>query len=209
MIDRLALPLLLVGCVLLAAIVVAELEPSSAPARVAATASPPPAPESAPLPRSEFGARFEAQVTTVLARPLFSSTRRPPPRGSGDASDDSGLADTRLAGIVIEPGRRIAIFAPAGTKPVSVNEGQTMGRWRVESITPREVSLSGPDGIRTLQPKPDPNLVAASGPPPVVNRPAAAGGLPFSAYAPGPRPGVLPPIFNRAPPRPGQLRGRR
>lgn len=201
MIDRLALPLLLAGCALLAAIVVAELEPSSARSKIAIAAPPAPALASAPLLRREPAGRYQALVMTTLARPLFSSTRRPPPHGSADTSDDSGLADTRLAGIVIEPGRRIAIFAPSGAKAVTVSQGETMGRWRIESITPREVSLSGPDGIRTLQPKPDPNLVAVSAAPPVINRPAASGGPPFSAYPGGPRRG--------APPRPGQLRGRR
>jgi hypothetical protein len=205
MIDRLALPLLLAGCVLFAAIVVAESEPSPSPEEI--VAAPPPAPDAPPAPlRREPGGRYDELMATTLARPLFSSTRRPPPRGGADAAADSGLADTRLAGIVTEPGHRIAIFAPAGARALTVTEGETVSGWRVESITPREVSLSGPGGIKTLQPKFDPNLVPASGPPPVVNLPAGSGGAPFPGAA---RPGMPPMIFNRAPPRPGQARGRR
>ncbi|MGH7031074.1 MAG: hypothetical protein ACREE9_01605 [Stellaceae bacterium] len=204
MIDRLALPLLLAGCVLLAAIVVAEIESSPAPSKIAMAVPRAPDTPSAPI-RREAAGRYDALLATTLARPLFSTTRRPPSRvGAGDA-DDSGLADSRLTGIVTEPGRRIAIFAPAGAKALTVSEGETVGGWRIERITPQQVSLSGPDGLRTLQPKFDPNLVPAPAPSDAVNRPAAPPAPPFSAAV---RPG-LPPIFNRAPPRPGQLRGRR
>jgi hypothetical protein len=211
MIDRLTLPLLLAGCLLLAAILVVEVEPSPAPWKIATAA--PPVPSIAPTPlRRRAGSPSDALSATALARPLFSSTRRPPPHGSTDGAADSGLADTRLAGILTEPGRRIAIFAPSGAKPVTVTEGETVGGWRVDSITPLEVSLSGPGGIKTMQPKFDPNLTPAAGPPSFVNRPAVGpGGAPFPSFPgsvqPGVRPGVVPPVFNRGPPRPG-LRGR-
>lgn len=205
MIDRLALPLLLAGCLLFAAIIVVEVKPAPIPWKIATAA--PPAPSIAPVSlRRGQGSRYDTLSATALARPLFSSTRRPAPRGNADGAADSGLDDTRLTGIVTEPGRRIAIFAPAGAKLMRVTEGETVGGWRIENITPLEVSLSGPDGTRTLQPKFDPNLVPASGPPSVVDRPAVPGVPPFPATV---RPGVLPPVFNRAPPRPGQLRGRR
>jgi hypothetical protein len=210
MIDRLALPLLLAGCLLLGAILVVEVEPAPTPWKIATAAPPVPSIAPVPLPRGA-GSRYDALSATALARPLFSSTRRPPPRGNADGDADSGLDDTRLTGIVTEPGHRIAIFAPAGAKLMRVTEGETVGGWRVDSITPVEVSLSGPGGIKTLQPKFDPNLTPAAGPPSLVNRPAAGpGGAPFASFPgsvqPGVRPG-LPPIFNRAPPRPG-LRGR-
>ena len=84
------------------------------------------------------------------------------------ASADGDLADTRLTGIVTEPGRRIAIFAVSGGKPLKVAEGDEVSGWRIESITPREISLSGPSGTKTLQPKLDPNLAQA---PPGPTRP--------------------------------------
>jgi hypothetical protein len=208
MIDRLALPLLLAGCVLFAAIIVAEIEPAPIPEGITAAASPAPGAPSAP-PRRENGRDYDELLATTLARPLFSSTRRPPVLGSTDDGTDSGLADTRLTGIVTEPGHRIAIFAPAGAKTMTVIEGETVSGWRVDSITPREVSLSGPNGVKTVQPKFDPNLAPASASPPAGNLPGGPGYRPpppFSAVA---RPGVPPTIFNRAPPRPGVLRGQR
>ncbi|MGH7044781.1 MAG: hypothetical protein ACREE2_00140 [Stellaceae bacterium] len=204
MIDRLTLPLLLFLCGLFAAIVVAELRPSPAQPTQASVTIPAPSPLPAPPPRG-MDSGYDTLMATALARPLFSSTRRPPRGNSTDQADDTGLADTRLAGIVITPGHRIAIFAPTDAKAVTVTEGQTVGSWRVESITPLEVSLSGPDGTKTLQPKFDPNLAPPTTPP-LVNRPAEPGGPPFAAVRPGIRPGY-PPFFNRGPPRPG-LRGR-
>jgi hypothetical protein len=43
----------------------------------------------------------------------------------------------RLSGIVIEPDRRIAIFAVNGTKAVVLSEGEALKDWRSDSITPR------------------------------------------------------------------------
>src|SRR5213080_2708144 len=89
---------------------------------------------------------------TRRAQQLGSSTRRPPQDAPSGAAD-SDLSDARLTGIVTTPGRRIAIFAVNGDKPLKVAEGDAVSGWRIESITPREVSLSGPTGGKTLQPK--------------------------------------------------------
>src|SRR5690348_5221369 len=77
-------------------------------------------------------------VAKILARPLFSPDRRPleSPR-----STEADLKDKRLAGIVIEPNRRFAIFAVTGAKPLTVTEGDNVDGWRVESITADEIAL--------------------------------------------------------------------
>ena len=203
MIDRLALIFLLAGCVILAGVLAAELtttpaaetEAGAAAGTLRVTAQP-----STALP--EPGPRPEAMVAEILARPLFSSTRRPPPHSDGPAAD-SGLSDTRLTGIVTTPGHRLAIFVPTGAKPLIVSEGDTVSGWRVENITPREVSLSGPEGTKTLQPKIDPNLLPPPPPgaaPPMSSiRPAAASPV---------RPGFPPTFPNRGQVRPGVRRGR-
>ncbi len=201
MIDRLVLALLLAGCLLAAAIITAEM--ARAPDRddPVSIASPPPEP-APPSTRPEPPGRYTELLASILARPLFSSTRQPPPRGGDNAMADSGLADTRLTGIIIAPGHRIAIFVPNGSKPLVVSEGESVSGWRVERINPQEVSLSGPSGTKTLQPKFDPNLA----PPP---SPTVGGGNPAPAPVPAAaRPGFPLTLFNRAPPRPGQLRGR-
>ena len=64
----------------------------------------------------------------------------------------------RLTGIVIEPERHLAIFAVPGSKPLVRAEGETVNELRVESIGPNQVSLSGPNGSTTLEPKSDPSM---------------------------------------------------
>lgn len=212
MIGRLALLLLMAGSLLFGAIVYIELRPGSsdeaAVAKVAAER-----PDGPSIVRRQQGPRLEEVVATILARPLFSSTRRPAQNAPAEATSDSDLADTRLTGIVTEPGHRFAIFAISGGKPLKVAEGDEVSGWRVESITPREISLSGPSGTKTLQPKLDPNLVAQAPQPPVANpaqqptpgRPpnaAARGRLPVPPAAAGRQPSAAEPINVPGLPRP-------
>lgn len=181
MIDRLVLLLPIAGCLLFGAIVFVELEPDRADdAAIAEVARP----EISPVIRRQQGAKPDELVETTLARPLFSSTRRPPQNASAGATQDADLADTRLTGIVTEPARRIAIFAVNGEKPLKLTEGEAVSGWRIESITPREVSLSGPSGTKTLQPKLDPSLASPPGQAALAN---AAGRVPNPAAAAGPR----------------------
>ena len=93
--------------------------------------------------------------------------RRPPKPAPSDNAADPRLPDVRLTGIVIERDRRIAIFDVTGTRPLVLSEGEALKDWRLDNISPQKVSLSGPAGTITLEPKADPNLVR---PPP----PAAA-----------------------------------
>ncbi|MBV9828725.1 MAG: hypothetical protein JO001_24105 [Alphaproteobacteria bacterium] len=102
-----------------------------------------------------MSADADTLISTALNRPLFSPGRRPP--DAGQSARQSDLTDKRLAGIMVNEDRRVAIFAVNGSKSLMVGEGEEINGWRVEAITPLEVSLSGPDGVRTLQPKPDAN----------------------------------------------------
>ena len=201
MIDRLAAPLLLVGCAVFGLILLAEIE---APERIAVAASvsleqAEPAPA---LPRLTT-APAAPPVAAILARPLFSPSRRPAKTETAKVADDGGLADSRLAGIVIEDGHRFAVFAPEGAKALTVTEGETVSGWQVESITPHEVSLNGPGGTKTLEPKLDPNLVRAAGPAPAAN--PGAGPTAPTANVP-PRPGVRPGVPTANVPNPAILR---
>jgi general secretion pathway protein N len=172
MIDRLVLFLLAAGCLLFGAILFVELAPAGDSDTVIARTA----------------ARPEELVAAILGRPLFSNTRRPPQAASGSPSADSDLADARLAGIITTPTRRIAIFAMSGDKPLKVAEGDDVSGWRIESITPREVSLTGPSGTKTLQPKLDPNLAAPTGQPPTIQpgRPPAPAVVPGRPRVPVP-----------------------
>jgi hypothetical protein len=205
MIDRLVGPLLLAGCVIFGTILFFEIK---GPDRMAIAPSTP-AEQPDPLPTLHQLPNVPAAppIAAILARPLFSPSRRPPQSKLGNAADDSGLADSRLAGIVIEPGRRFAIFAPQGAKFLTVTEGETVSGWRVDSISPREVSLSGPDGTRILQPKFDPNLAPPSD---ETTTPTPVFGVPPNLRAaPGvvvPQPGA--PVFGPGQARLRQLRRR-
>src|SRR5467141_3932673 len=184
MISRLAIYLLLAGCLVFGGIVFIELQPDAtdepAPSEVSRR---PNMPSAVHRPQ---GARLEELLATVLGRPLFNNTRRPPQTAANDSGGTSDLADTRLTGIVTEPGRSIAIFAVNGAKPLKLTEGEAVSGWRIESITPREVGLSGPGGSKTLTPKIDPNLAA----PP--SGPAAAAAV-RPPIPPSPSPAAAPP----------------
>jgi hypothetical protein len=213
MIDRLALLLLAGGCLLFGAILITEFVATGAEDAVVAQSARSDA--ASPTTRRQ-NPRPEELVATALARPLFSSTRRPPQDAPNGAAD-SDLSDARLTGIVTTPAHRLAIFAVSGDKPLKVAEGDAVSGWRIESISPREVSLSGPSGTKTLQPKLDPNLASQPGQPPIgqpggrVPTPPAAGRP--RVPAPGPVPAAAqPPVPVNNPgalPRAARLRQQR
>ena len=175
--------LLVLGCVAFGGLIVAELyaDPGEALSITAVGSRRDDAP--AALPTQPV--RLDDLLATSLARPLFSPTRRPPASAPGEAAGDTDLAGNRLAGIVIEPDRRLAIFAVTGAKALTLTEGESVDGWQIESITPTEVSLVGRSGGKTLQPTRDPNL------PPPVRPPARANAGPQAPAPPG-QPPVLP-----------------
>jgi hypothetical protein len=193
MIDRLVIYLLIAGCLVFGAILFVEIDSASIEGETVIEASP--RPDVAPAVHRQPSTHLDELLATTLALPLFSSTRRPPQTTARDEATGSDLADTRLTGIVTEPGHNIAIFAVNGAKALTLSEGETVSGWRIENITPREVSLSGPSGTKSLQPKIDPSLV----PPPVVNPPPRPPVQPAAAALP--RPGIP----NPPPPRPRRV----
>ena len=72
---------------------------------------------------------------------------------------DRELSNVRLTGVVIQPDRQLAIFAVTGAKPRTLSLGEALNGWKLDSISPEGVSLSGPGGTRTLQPEGDTTLV--------------------------------------------------
>ena len=199
MIDRLVI-YLLAGCLIFGTVVLLELKPSATD-----TAAPNEIPRRTETPstvRRQPSTRLEELLAMALARPLFSSTRRPPQSAANDSDASSDLADIRLTGIVTEPYHRVAIFAVKGAKPLRLTEGEAVSGWQVESITPREVSLSGPGGTKTLEPKLDPNLVQPAAPTVAAN-PAARLPTPPPTANPAARLPVQPAPAAVAPPRPG------
>ena len=121
-----------------------------------------------------------------IAEQLHGGTQRSPEATSSVHDDDLRPPEVRLSGIVIEPDRRIAIFAVNGAKSVALSEGEAVKDWRVESISPESVLLSGRAGRMTLKPKADANLVRPAPPAAAANQSATARGtvqVPSSAFS--------------------------
>jgi general secretion pathway protein N len=204
MTDRLAIYLLLAGCLIFGGVIIVDLE-AATDDEVAVSTSAAPAGAAVAVHRQP-STHVDELLAAVLSRPLFSSTRRPPQSAVNDGPSGADLGDTRLTGIVTEPGRHLAIFAVNGAKPLRLSEGEAVSGWRIESITPREVSLSGPGGTKTLEPKVDPSLPQGGpAPAPTPVNPAARPPVPFPAGAAAlPRPGVPPTLPNPPLPRPAR-----
>ncbi|MBB2154999.1 general secretion pathway protein GspN [Gluconacetobacter diazotrophicus] len=95
-------------------------------------------------------ARIDAWQQVILARPLFSHSRRP------DATPDQSAPRPRLAGIVVSGGRRRAIFMTREDGPGQVvDAGMTVGPWQVVAIGAGTVRVRGADGEQTLRPDRD------------------------------------------------------
>jgi hypothetical protein len=187
MIDRVAV-LFLAGGALLGAVLLGELNAEDPGVQPAATAAPAAA-QTLPAQRLQ-SPRMDELLAATLSRPLFSATRRPAERAAPDRPADPELANVRLTGIVIERDRHTAIFAVQGAKPLIRSEGETVNDWHLDSIAPREVTVTGPAGTTTLEPKADPTLVRPA--PPVQAAPVASaarpGAPPAQPVAAGNRP---------------------
>ncbi len=104
-------------------------------------------------------------METILARPLFRADRRPS-SAEGSLAQSGQPADLpRLTGIIMANGARKAIFQPSeNVRPIIVDEGQMIGVWRVRQIAADTVTLAGPKGVQTLEPRFDPNARSAGAP---------------------------------------------
>lgn len=156
------------------AIYIGAREPMT-PASVAAPA--PASPLSAPSldPAPVFAMPPLSSFADVLARPLFSETRRRPKVSS---SPDGKPADFTLVGIVISPTERHALLShgtPARLEHLAV--GQSIDGWTVTAIEPSRVLLAQGDreteistGKKPREPvKPEPPPSYAIGTEPIAN----------------------------------------
>lgn len=97
---------------------------------------------------SPAAGRTASWVSAILARPLFSRSRRPPPVAAAAAAARAVVP--RLSGIMIGPAGKSAIFAPAGGKVIIAQEGDHVGMFTVRSISADRVTVAGPDGVNVL-----------------------------------------------------------
>jgi hypothetical protein len=133
----------------------------------------------------------------ILARPLFSPSRRPAPASSDTSARSAELP--RLTGILVSQSGRQAIFAGRdGGRPIVTREGDRVADQLVQSIRPGEVTVLGPAGPRVLHPVFDhaPARTGAEGTPPEPGRPGKPSILDLLRNGPPPNvavPGLAPP----------------
>jgi hypothetical protein len=134
-------------------------------------------------------------VETVLARPVFSISRRPPKVAAGGHAE-TAAGEARLSGIMITRAGRRAIFAPeGGGKPLVLAEGASVNQSTIRSILADRVVLAGG---AVLRPSYDRNRSNQTTPPFFQtiqqNFPAAPNPyLPNFAQPNFPQPGLQPP----------------
>lgn len=147
MASRVLPPVLLAGAAsVLLAFELAEPPATGAPVRLppfgTRTAS------TATVPPGDAG----GELRVILARPLFSSGRRPPTSGPATATAN---AAPRLSAILVGGGMRRAVFEN-GDKPVAVGVGGHAGPYTVIAIDTTSVAVGGTDGTHRLRPTPLP-----------------------------------------------------
>jgi hypothetical protein len=134
--------------------------------RVVSEAAPAPEPEPpvVALPPKPDAPPAAELAAIILARPPFSP--RQPPVQSVVAPPPPPIAAPlpewtwRLAGLMIAPGRRQALFTRSGENR-RVSEGEDIDEWTLVAVDVGSVRLAGPDGERTLLPQGDAAVAAA------------------------------------------------
>lgn len=138
---RLVIALLVILCVALAGIAVAEIGGSDAvaPAPSPSGASVPAKGEAA-APNPSFALPAFGSFASVGERPLFSPARRPAARSTDNSGAWSSFA---LAGIIITPQSREALVSHGKPPAIAhLAEGQTIEGWTVNAIYPDHVVFS-------------------------------------------------------------------
>jgi len=141
-----ALPvLLLVACAALGWVIYRQLAAAPAPAPVARQAAlEEPAAGSMPVPREAptFVLPRVETFATIVERPIFSPTRRPPPEAEVALDEAFSNLDLLLVGVVISSNERIAIVLPKNhTDVVRLGAGDLFQGWTVDMIEPDRVTF--------------------------------------------------------------------
>jgi hypothetical protein len=93
-------------------------------------------------------------AVSIVERPLFTPGRRAPGKPARTAAAEvmipAGLP--RLTGVIVGPSDRRAIFTGIDGKSRAAAEGDAVGTFKVRTIGPGLVTLSGSEGDRVLRP---------------------------------------------------------
>lgn len=142
---------LLLASAALGVFVVAELARPPALADLARTAAGRPLPASPAAALRDDGQRRSEEVAMILARPVFSPTRRPKTDAAAPAEAAAPITSLpRMTAILVNGKLRSAIFDGAG-KPTVLGEGGHLGPFTIQSIEPQQVTIVGPDGKRVVR----------------------------------------------------------
>lgn len=89
----------------------------------------------------------------ALARPVFSSTRRPDQAAQAQAAAPVRAGLPRLTGILVTRNGPVALFAAGdGARATVVAVGGALASWTVRAIRADLVTLDGPDGTVAMRP---------------------------------------------------------
>ena len=90
-------------------------------------------------------------AATALERPIFNPDRKPKAEAASTVSPGEAVLP-RLAGVLISPTQRRAMFMPVAGRPVTLAEGQQIAGYTVHAISAGRVVLQGPDGSEEVRP---------------------------------------------------------
>jgi hypothetical protein len=108
---------------------------------------------------------MESAIAIILERPLFSPTRDlpdPPPDTTEPPQSAPPQLGARLAGVMIRPGVREALFARVGQKPIPVKIGGEIDGWTIAAIELDRVVLANAFGSQIVRPTSGVRLIPTS-----------------------------------------------
>lgn len=118
---------------------------------------------SPPIKTPLLGPDMEAIMASILERPLFTPGRHPASIVSlapaPEPKEETRQLRGRLAGVMIRPGVREALFIGEGKRPMTVNLGSEIDGWKIMAIEVDGVVISSAIGSQTIKPTNDPEPV--------------------------------------------------
>ncbi len=112
-----------------------KLSPTQAPDARAVAAIPNLVPLPPTPPAAEFGLPAIETFTSVLARPMFSTTRRPPVEEVAVVATPEPTLDVTLRGVILSDTERIALILPAGRgEMVRIKENERFDGWTLVTV---------------------------------------------------------------------------
>ena len=94
--------------------------------------------------------KADALVEEIAARPLFTPGRQKPEVKVVKA--EPPVLQGRLAGVMLRPDARLALFTRPGGRPVSVKEGEVIDGWTASKIEEGRVVLTSSFGEQIVTP---------------------------------------------------------